>query len=390
MQTIDLTPAGVRARDGFLQHVGSEPDVVGLAPGRVNLIGEHTDYNAGLCLPIALTEVTAAAARPRDDSLLRIWSLDLDAQATVSLDDVGPGAPEGWAGYVAGTIWALREAGYPVGGMDIVIASDVPVGAGLSSSAAIEGAVAVAASQLFSLGLLFDDDSRRILAHACRRAENDVVGAPTGGLDQTASLLARAEHALLLDFADDSVQHVPFDLAGHGLELLVIDTRAHHSLADGQYGQRRAECERAGAMLGVGNLREVRPDQVDAITDDVLRRRARHVVSEIGRVQEAAAALEVGDFVELGRLFDASHASLRDDYEVSCAELDVACEAALGAGALGARMTGGGFGGSAIALTPVGRRRAVVAAVQEAFEAAGFTAPVIFPASAGPGARTVV
>nr|NLD41079.1 galactokinase [Actinomycetales bacterium] len=379
-------PAHV-AHEGFIRRLGYPPAAIAMAPGRVNIIGEHTDYNAGLCLPMALTQATAAAASPREDDELRIWSLDIDRHASIALSDVAPGKPRGWSGYVAGTLWALREAGFPVGGMEIVIASEVPVGAGLSSSAAIEGAVAVAATALFGLGLLDDDAGRRVLALACRRAENEIVGAPTGGLDQTASLLARAGHALRLDFRDDSVAHVPFDLAGH--EILVIDTRAHHSLADGQYGKRRTECEEAARLLGVESLREVSPAEVEALTDPVLRRRARHVVSENARVEAAVAALERHDLHELGLLMTASHHSLRVDYEVSCAELDVACTAALSVGALGARMTGGGFGGSAIALIETAARVATEAAVRRAFAQHGFGEPNLFVATPGPGARVL-
>ncbi|MDO5494518.1 MAG: galactokinase [bacterium] len=378
------------AQQGFIRHTAHSPEVVAVSPGRVNLIGEHTDYNAGLCLPIALTQVTAAAASARTDEVVRIWSLDIDRHAAVALADVGEGKPRGWAGYVAGTVWAMREAGIPVGGMDVVISSEVPVGAGLSSSAAIEGAVAMAAFALFGGSIDPDDDARRTLALACQRAENEVVGAPTGGLDQTTSLLARPGHALELDFRDGGVHHTPFDIAAHGLEVLVIDTRAHHSLADGQYGKRRAECEEAARLLGVETLREASQDQVEGLTDGVLRRRARHVVSEIARVEAAVAALEREDFAELGRLFDSSHASLRDDYEVSCPELDVACEAARGAGALGARMTGGGFGGSAIALIETSAREAVEAAVRSAFAEAGLGEPNLFVASPGAGARVVL
>ncbi len=360
--------------------------MTGVAPGRVNLIGEHTDYNHGLCLPIALTHVTAAAAVPRDDDELHIWSLILGRGTSISLDDLAPGHPQGWSGYVAGTIWALREAGHPVRGMDMVIGSDVPVGAGLSSSAALECATAAAADAAFSLGLLSDDDGRRTLVQACRRAENEIVGAPTGGLDQTAAMFARAGHALLIDFHGDSLRHIPFDPESSGLELLAIDTHSHHSHADGEYGRRRRECEQAAAVLGVRSLREATAADLEGMTDGELRRRARHVVTENGRVEEAVAALEAADFAALGRLFDASHASLRDDYEVSCRELDTACEAALAAGALGARMTGGGFGGSVIALVRASEVRSVRKSVRGAFTAAGFAEPEFFVANPGQGA----
>lgn len=381
--------AVARAAAAFREQFGAEPRVIGAAPGRVNLIGEHTDYNAGLCLPIALGQRTAAASAPREDSTVTVRSLDIGRSATFSLDAVRPGHPSGWAGYVAGTLWALREEGVPLGGLDLVIASDVPVGAGLSSSAAIEGAVAAAADGAFGLGLLESDAGRESVIRACRRAENEIVGAPTGGLDQTAAVRGEAGHALELDFRSGQVRVVPFAISEHGLEILVIDTRAHHSLADGQYGRRRAECDDAAELLGVASLREASLDAVADIANATLRRRARHVVSEIQRVELAVAALKAEDFLELGRLFDASHASLRDDYEVSCAELDAACAAAAGAGALGARMTGGGFGGSAIALIRTEDREAVTRAVREAFAGQGWREPNLFVAEAGGGAEIV-
>jgi len=307
--------------------------------------------------------------------------------------------PDGWAGYVAGVLWALREAGYRVGGLDLAVTSTVPIGAGLSSSAAIEGAVAAAASDLFGLGLLGEPDDptsdagRAVLARACQRAENYIVGAPTGGLDQTAALRSRAGYALLIDFGHDAaVSLVPFNLAAHGLTLVVIDTHAVHSLVDGQYAARRAACERAADILGVRTLGDVPADRLDealaALPEDVLRRRARHVITEIERVRQTCAALAQDDFAQVGRLFDASHASLRDDYQVSCPELDVACQTALDAGALGARMTGGGFGGSAIALTKSDAVEPLVDAVQAAYHDHGWRPASCFEAvAAGPAAR---
>ena len=362
------------------------------APGRVNLIGEHTDYNDGLALPIALPQRTVVAAARRADDLVRVHSAQTGETQAVALGEVGPGSPQGWAAYVAGVLWALREDGFTVGGMDLTVDSDVPLGAGLSSSAALECAVGAAASDLFGLGLLTDDAARTRLARACVRAENEVAGAATGGMDQSAALLCRAGSALLLDCEDGTTEHVPVDLAAADHVLLVTDTRASHALNDGQYEARRRACERAAAELGVSSLRQVTPqalpDALATLSDDELRARTRHVVTEIARVRECVAALRAGDLRTVGRIFDASHASLRDDYEVSCVELDVSVNAALDAGALGARMTGGGFGGSSIALLPADAAAGARLAIAEAFAERGWEEPRSFAVTAGgPAAR---
>jgi len=371
---------------------GAAPTGVWSAPGRVNLIGEHTDYNGGLCLPIALPHRTYAAVSRRDDDVLRMASAQQDGVVEVALDDISPEQPGGWGSYVAGVLWALRRDGLPVGGLDVLVDSTVPLGAGLSSSAALECAVAAAASDLFDLDLLGTAEGRARLAARCVEAENEIAGAPTGGMDQSASLLCDEAAALLLDCRSGETRQVPFDLDAAGYVLLVTDTKAEHALVDGQYAARRDACEAAARDLGVGTLREIDPSGLDAALEqlgsDEVRRRVRHVVTEIERVTQAVAALEAGDLDEVGRLFDASHASLRDDYEVSCDELDVATATARSKGALGARMTGGGFGGSCIAIVRASEADAVADAITAAFAEAGFTAPASFTVTAsGPAHR---
>ncbi len=363
------------------------------SPGRVNLIGEHVDYNGGLCLPMALPHRTFAAVRRRDDQVVRlVSSLSPDDVWTGTLAGIAPGLVSSWVAYAGGPAWSLAQDGHTLGGFDAAIDSCVPLGAGLSSSAAIECAVALALDELFGLGLAATGDSGRAqLAATCVRAENEVAGAPTGGMDQAASLRATAGHALLLDTLDHSVAQVPFHLAEAGLELLVIDTRAEHALVDGQYAARRAACHAAAARLGVGTLREVTDldAALAALPDTIEQMRVRHVVTEIARVEQFADLVRDDRVREVGPLMDASHESLRVDYEVSCDELDVAVEAARAAGALGARMTGGGFGGSAIALVEADAASSVSEAVAEAFRARGWREPGFLIAVAGPAGGRV-
>ncbi|MCL2482444.1 MAG: galactokinase [Propionibacteriaceae bacterium] len=382
-----------RALAEFHAHFAGDPDGVWEAPGRVNLIGEHTDYNGGLVLPIALPQRTYVAARRRQDTVLDLVSAGMPRHSPFRLDSIAPGHPAGWERYPAGVLWAMAESGQPVSGFDAAFASDVPVGSGLSSSAAIEAAIAAAASDLFGCGLLSDDSGRATLATWCQQAENHIAGAPTGGMDQAAVLRAREGHALNLNCADGSIHHVPFRLHDQGLALLVIDTRVEHSHATGEYGRRRADCEEACERLGVATLCEIPvtglPAAMTRVNSQRLAQRVRHVITENQRVRLAVSAMAANDFIELGRLFVDSHASLRDDYEVSCPQLDLAVVTALEAGALGARMTGGGFGGSAIALVYEQALSTTQEALLTAFEHQSFTTPRFLVAEAArPACRT--
>lgn len=366
----------------FAGRYGHQPDGVWAAPGRVNLIGEHTDYNQGLCLPISLPHRTYAAVRLRLDGLVRVASLQQDGAWKGTLQDVGPGRPGGWTAYALGVLWALHQQGIDVPGADVLIDGRVPLGSGLSSSAALECAVAVAYSDLVPA---VAELTPAELAAACVTAENVVAGASTGGMDQTIALRGAAGHAMLLDCRDFTVDQVPWRVGDHGWRVLVVDTRAPHALVDGQYADRRRSCEVAAAALGVASLRDVAPGDLPAALqrlapDEVLVHRTRHVVTEIERVRQAASALRADDVVRLGSLMTASHASLRDDYEVSCAELDAVVETSLAAGAAGARMTGGGFGGSAIALVRHDEAPAIATAVTEVFTSRGWAAPHVLEA----------
>ena len=348
-------------RASFRAAFGREPHGVWLAPGRLNLIGEHVDYAGGLCLPMALPQHTVVAAATRDDGRLRLRSWQPDAQPwDGALSTVRPGHPAGWAAYPAGVMWAL---GHPAGGLDLLVGDSVPAGAGLASSAALECAVALAVDALSGLRLAATTAGRAWLAAACRRAENEIVEAPTGGMDQLASLCCTPGHALLLDCRSQAMRQLPLNLAAAGLNLLVVDTGAPHRIVDSEYAERRRSAELAAAALGVATLRDAGPHQVDALTDPLLRRRARHVVSEIARVQATVALLESGRIGDIGPLLNASHTSLRDDLEVSSPELDRVVDAARAAGALGARLTGGGFGGSAVVLVEHSATDAVIRAL---------------------------
>jgi len=370
----------------FAERFGREPDGVWFAPGRVNLLG-GPDYNEVFVLPFALGAGVFAAASRRSDRRLALTSRQAGGEPVLlDIDTLEPGSAPGWAAYPAGVAWALRQAGYLAGGADVAIDADLPAGAGLSSSAALECSVALALTELYGVPV-----PRRELAALARRAENDFAGAPTGIMDQMAALLGRAGHALLLDCRTGTETAVPLDPAAAGLTLLVIDTRVRHVVADGQYGNRRQACEQAASMLGVRSLRDVTgdPAALARLTEPTLRRLAGHVIAESGRVLRAAGLLRAGDQAAIGELLTASHRSLRDEFRMSWPQADEAVEAAVDAGAAGARMTGGGFGGSVVALLSTERAGLVRTAITRSFTRRNWPPPHYLDAVPSDGARRI-
>lgn len=378
-----LDAAGLSAR--FAESFGATPDGVWQAPGRVNLIGEHTDYNDGFVLPFAIDKTARVAVRVRSDSTVRLLSTFGDQGITTTdLTTLKPGTAKGWTKYPLGVLWSLQQRGIKVPGIDLILDSSVPLGAGLSSSHAIECAVVSALNELTGAGMSDED-----MVLATQKAENDFVGAPTGIMDQSASLRGAKGHAVFLDCRDQHVELVPFEAEPAGLVMLVIDTKVSHSHADGGYAARRESCELGAQVMGVPALRDVSVSdltEASGLLDELTFRRVRHVVTENDRVLATVELLGTAGPAAIGPLLDASHVSMRDDFEISCPELDLAVDTARSAGAIGARMTGGGFGGAAIALTPVEKERQVRDAVLKAFARAGFTTPDIFTVTPAQGA----
>jgi galactokinase len=375
------------ARDGFENAFGYAPAGLWSAPGRVNLIGEHTDYNDGFVLPFAINRRTVVGLGLRDDRMLRIASSFADEVAEIDLSALEPDALHGWSAYPLGVAWALGQFGADlaaVPGVELFVESDVPVGAGLSSSAAIESAVALALNDAWQLGL-----SRETLARVGQRAENVAVGAPTGIMDQSASLLGEVGVAVFLDCRSLHTELVELGLEQAGLVILVMDTGVSHSHSTGGYASRRESCEKGARMLGVESLRDVSVDDLPRardLLDDETFRRVRHVVTENQRVLDTVQALRSDGPGAIGHLLDASHQSMRDDFEISVPELDLAVEVALANGAIGARMTGGGFGGAAIALVPWSSVSLVQVALDGAFSEHGYSPPDTFVVTASSGA----
>jgi galactokinase len=370
--------------EAFRAQTGRQPAGVWAAPGRVNVIGEHTDYNDGYVMPFALAQRVLIAAAPRNDhGTWTVTSLNNRSTKIFRDADLQPGMT-GWQAYVAGVVWALKEAGHRIDGADLVLTSDVPKGAGLSSSAALECAVLIALADLNELEI--PGLERAKLA---RRAENAFVGAPTGLMDQAASTLCNAGHALFFDCRTDAAEQVLLDTRSSGLEILVLDTKTPHALVDSEYAARRTSCEEAARLLGVAALRDV--TDLDAalaqLSDPVMRRRVRHVVTENARVLEAVAILRAGRIADLAPLLDASHESMRDDFEITAPQVDLAVDVARASGALGARMTGGGFGGCIIALVEAGDSDRIGDEITVKFGAAGYGPPTHFTAVPSAGAE---
>ena len=374
---------------------GREPSVW-RAPGRVNLIGEHTDYNDGFALPFAIAQGCTARVDVLTEPQLRMSSVQEDDPVSVPLAGLAPGGVDGWGAYVAGGVWAVLDgAGAVPAGLAVSIDSDVPLGAGLSSSAAVVCSVTAAVAAATGRPVSPDD-----LVRLSRAAENDFVGAPTGGLDQLASVKSEQGAALLCDMRSLATRAVPLDLPRAGLTVLVADSRAPHSHADGEYRARREACRQAAQLLGVASLREVQDDDHDAVLrrlaeaagngdGDTLVRRVRHVLTENDRTLRTADLLEAGNVAGIGPLLTESHRSMREDYEITVPQVDVLVDAANAAGALGARMTGGGFGGCVIALVPLGAVDAVRNAMRQAAAQQSFAEPMLFQTAPAAGVHPV-
>jgi galactokinase len=382
-----MTDLREEVRDNFLAQFGYPAEGVWSGPGRVNLIGEHTDYNEGFVLPFAINRRTVVALGVRTDRVARVASSFADEVVEIDLAQLSPENLHGWSAYPLGLAWALGQMGADlaaVPGFDIFVDSTVPVGAGLSSSAAIESAVALALNDAWRLGL-----DRRTLARVGQLSENVAVGAPTGIMDQSASLLGRRDSAVFLDCRSLDAEIIPLGLEAAGLELVIIDTGVAHAHASGGYAARRASCEAGARALGVSALRDVTVADLPKareLLDDETFRRVRHVVTEDQRVLDTVRTLREFGPTAIGDLLDASHRSMRDDFEISVPELDLAVETVQANGAIGARMTGGGFGGSAIALVPRDAISRISVAIDGAFAEHGYSQPDVFTVTASDGA----
>ena len=374
------------AAAGFERAFGYRPTGVWSAPGRVNLIGEHTDYNLGFVLPFAINRRTYAAVSLREDSVARVTSSFSSTPHEIEISEIRHNPDNNWAAYPFGVAWALQKIAEKTGiGFDAYFDSDVPVGSGLSSSAAIECSIGLALNDLWGTSL-----TRQQLASAGQLAENEIVGAPTGIMDQSASLLGERDHAVFLDCKSLESKSIELGFDAEHLELMIIDTKVAHRLTDGGYATRRAACELGASIMHVGSLRELSIEDLPkakTLMDDLTFRRVRHIVTENDRVLETVEKLQGQGPRAIGELLNASHDSMRDDFEISIDELDTAVDVANRHGAIGARMTGGGFGGAAIALAPIERVSEISLAVIAEFELLGYGRPNIFAVTADQGAR---
>ena len=380
-----MTSSAQSAAEHFEKQFGYAPAGVWSAPGRVNLIGEHTDYNEGFVLPFAIDRRTYAAVGKRSDQLARVASAFSGELVEFEISEIQRDKVSGWSAYPLGVAWSLIQAGAKPQGFDLYVDSNVPVGAGLSSSAAIECSVALALNDLWGSGF-----SRSVLAKVGQRAENEIVGAPTGIMDQTASLFGELDHAVFLDCRTLDAKAIALSLKENGLEILVMDSSVAHRLTDGGYASRRQACQDAAEIMGVTSLRDVTLEKLEASKDllgDVVYKRARHVVTENERVTKTVQLLSSSGPKSIGHLMNESHVSMRDDFQISITELDVAVDTAISQGAVGARLTGGGFGGAAIALIDAGKVASLSAAVLDKFRVQGFEKPEIFTVTADEGAK---
>jgi galactokinase len=380
-----VTSSAQSAAEHFEKQFGYAPAGVWSAPGRVNLIGEHTDYNEGFVLPFAIDRRTYAAVGKRSDQLARVASAFSGELVEFEISEIQRDKVSGWSAYPLGVAWSLIQAGAKPQGFDLYVDSNVPVGAGLSSSAAIECSVALALNDLWGSGF-----SRSVLAKVGQRAENEIVGAPTGIMDQTASLFGELDHAVFLDCRTLDAKAIALSFKENGLEIVVMDSSVAHRLTDGGYASRRQACQDAAEIMGVTSLRDVTLEKLEASKDllgDVVYKRARHVVTENERVTKTVQLLSSSGPKSIGHLMNESHVSMRDDFQISITELDVAVETAISQGAVGARLTGGGFGGAAIALIDAGKVASLSAAVLDKFRVQGFEKPEIFTVTADEGAK---
>ncbi len=380
-----------RTSEHFQSRYGSEPQWIAAAPGRVNIIGEHIDYNDGFVLPMAIDRYCVIAAG--DDtasSTARIYSESADDEVTIALHGtVGHAAAGHWSNYVAGVIAGCTACGMRPAGFRAVIESDVPVGGGLSSSAAIE--VATATLMEAVTGQSLEPVAKALL---CQKAEHDYAGVPCGIMDQFASVMGRPDHLMLLDCRSQEIEPIPF--LNPSITVLIINTNVKHELSGGEYAERRAQCESAARKLGVASLRDATLEQLESARPKLEvaeYRRARHAISEIERTQQAAKAMETGEWSQIGSLMYASHTSLRDDYEVSCDELDLLVDLAskigAGGGVIGSRMTGGGFGGCTVSLVETGKVEQVTKQLSDSYRAASGIEPSILTSRPARGAHII-